>query len=106
MVALEQGGAIAFSPAGRVDWTYEADSRRRGLTKVGGGFLLASISGSGEVHVVFLDVGGALVREDYIPTGRDWSGCTPFVCGGDAYVLLENMYAGGESLGILKLDAA
>ncbi|MGN0185279.1 MAG: hypothetical protein ACI4AL_09170 [Aristaeellaceae bacterium] len=53
-----------------------------------------------------LDAGGALMREDYIPTGREWSGCTPFVSGGDAYVLLENMYAGSEGLGILKLDAA
>lgn len=71
-----------------------------------GGFLLTSISGSGEVHIAYLDAAGALVWEDYIPTGREWSSCTPFVSGEDAYVLLENMYAGGEGLGILKLDAA
>ena len=106
VVALEQGGAIAFSAADEVEWTYEADSRRRGLAALDGGFLLASISGSGEVHVVFLDAGGALRRENYIPTGREWSNCTPFVSGGDAYVLLENMYAGGEGLGLMKLDAA
>ena len=105
VVALEQGGAIAFSPEGRVEWTYEADSRRRGLTAVDGGFLLASISGSGEVHAVLLDADGALMQEDYIPTGREWSGCTPFVSGGDAYVLLESTCAGSEGLGILKLDA-
>ena len=105
LVTLEQSGAIAFSPAGEVAWTYEADSRRRGLAALDGGFLLASISGSGEVHVVFLDAGGALRREAYIPTGREWSDCTPFVSGGAAYVLLESMYAGGEGLGLLKLDA-
>lgn len=105
VVALEQGGAIAFSPEGKPEWTYEADARCRGLAAKDGGFLLASISGSGEVHVVLLDAGGALRREEYIPTGRDWSGCTPFVCGGDAYVLLENMYAGSEGLGLMKLEA-
>ena len=105
VVALEQGGAVAFSAEGEVEWTYEANARRRGLTAVDGGFLLASISVSGEVHVVLLDAGGALRREEYIPTGRDWSGCTPFVWGGDAYVLLENMYAGSEGLGLMKLEA-
>ncbi|MDO5324229.1 MAG: hypothetical protein Q4G06_09410 [Clostridia bacterium] len=105
VVALEQSGAIAFSPEGEVEWTYETDSRRRGLAAVEGGFLLASISGSGEVHAEFLDAGGALRREEYIPTGRNWSGCTPFISGGDAYVLLESIYAGSEGLGLMKLDA-
>ena len=70
-----------------------------------GGFLITSISGSGEVHVEFLDADGALKWEEYIPTGRDWSGCAPLVSGGAAYVLLESMYAGGEGLGLMKLDA-
>lgn len=105
VVALEQGGAIAFNAAGEPEWTHEAESRRRGLTAVDGGFLITSISGSGEVHVEFLDADGALKWEAYIPTGRDWSGCAPFVSGGAAYVLLESMYAGGESLGLMKLDA-
>ena len=105
VVALEQGGAIAFSAAGEPEWTHEAESRRRGLTAVDGGFLITSISGSGEVHVEFLDADGALKWEEYIPTGRDWSGCAPLVSGGAAYVLLESMYAGGEGLGLMKLDA-
>lgn len=49
---------------------------------------------------------GALMREEYIPTGREWSDCAAFVSGGNAYVLLKNMYAGGEGLGLMKLDAA
>ena len=106
VVALEQGGAIAFSVEGEVAWTYGTDAWCKGLAAVDGGFLLASISGSGEVHIAYLDAGGALHREEYIPTGREWSDCAPFVSGGGAYVLLKNMYAGGEGLGLLKLDAA
>lgn len=105
VVALEQSGAIAFSPAGEVAWTHGTDAWCRGLAAVDGGFVISSLSGSGEVHVVFLDAGGALRREAYIPTGREWSNCTPFVSGGDVYVLLENMYAGSEGLGLMKLDA-
>lgn len=105
VAALEQGGAIAFSPEGEVEWAYGTDAWCGGLAAVDGGILLAFFSGSSEVHVAFLDADGALRQEAYIPTGRDWSGCTPFVNGGDMYVLLENMYAGSEGLGILKLDA-
>ena len=88
-----------------MEWTYETDSRCRGLTAVDGGFLITSITGNDEVHAEFLDADGALRREEYIPTGREWSGCTPFVSGGDAYVLLESMYTGSEGLGLMKLDA-
>ena len=54
----------------------------------------------------FFDYSLTIMREEFITSGREWSDCVPFVSGGGAYVLLKNMYAGGEGLGLLKLDAA
>ena len=69
--------------------------------------LLLGAAALGETECKCVELPG-----DFAPYGgglglaEDGSVCAPFVSGGGAYVLLKNMYAGGEGLGLLKLDAA